>query len=523
MFAKNKKIWIYALVFLIIAFGFFLRFYNIENTPPGVYPDEAANGEDALRANETGNYQWFYPNNTGREGLFMNLIALCFKLFGANIIALKLPSIIFGALSIFGTYLLTKELFKNTRMGLIAAFLYASSFWAISFSRISFRANMLPFVLVFSFYFLFKGLRTKRWWDFAIGGFIFGIGMHTYIAWRVAPLVLVLMLIFFVLSRKKFLQEYWKSILVFLLFSFISAFPMFLTFYQHPEYLDSRSDSISILSPAINNGHLVITFLKSFFLSLIKYNFIGDMNWRHNFRPYPLLDPLTGIAFIFGIFISIKIFFQALRSRIAKKIFNVHLEQHAFLLLWFFILLIPEFMTGEGNPHALRSIGTLPVVIILAAFAFEHYIKKLEDANKKYKKNILALTLLVLLSIGIFNSLKYHIFWAQKEPVADSFNKNVTDIYRFVETLPKNQKKYIITTTNTLIKLPIYIFTSEDTTIKYFYPYELDKIKPVNANNSIFIFMEKNEEAINYIQTKYPQLVFEEKDCTLGSKFYILK
>jgi 4-amino-4-deoxy-L-arabinose transferase-like glycosyltransferase len=523
MFAKNKKAWIYGLLFLIIAFGFFLRFYNIENTPPGVYPDEAANGDDALRANETGNYQWFYPNNTGREGLFMNLVALCFKLFGINVIALKLPAIIFGTLSILGTYLLTKELFKSSRMGLIAAFLYASSFWAINFSRISFRANMLPFVLVFSFYFLFRGLRTKRWWDFAIGGFIFGVGMHTYIAWRVAPAVLLFMLIFFALSRKNFFKEYWKSILLFLLFSIIAAFPMFLTFYQHPEYLETRSSAVSILSPEINHGHPILTFLKSFSLSLIKYTFVGDMNWRHNFPPYPLLDPLTGMAFLFGIVLSIKLFFQALRSRINKKIATIHLEQHAFLLLWFFLLLVPEFMTGEGNPHALRSIGTLPVVIILATFAFEYYIKKLESTSKSYKKNILTIILLVLLPIGIFNSLKYHVFWAQEELVATSFNKNVADIYHFVETLPKNQEKYIITSSNTLIKLPIYIFTSHDTTIKYFYPDELNKISPTDLSNSIFIFMEKDKKAINYIKTKYPQLTFEEKDYSLGSKFYILK
>ena len=52
--AKNKK---YFLLFLVVALAFFLRIYNIDNAPPGIYPDEAVNGEDALCANETGNYE----------------------------------------------------------------------------------------------------------------------------------------------------------------------------------------------------------------------------------------------------------------------------------------------------------------------------------------------------------------------------------------------------------------------------------------------------------------------------------
>lgn len=518
-----KKTKIYILLALIISFGFFLRVYNIENAPPGIYPDEAINGEDALRANTTGNYQWFYPANQGREGLFMNLIALCFKFFGASILTLKLPAIIFGTLTIFGTYLLAKELFKNERIGLVSAFLTAVSFWAINFSRISFRANMLPAILAFSFYFLFRGLRTKKWWDFAFGGFIFGIGMHSYISWRIAPVILVIMLLFFALSRKKFFKEYWQSIFVFLIFSIISAFPMFLTFYQHPEFLESRSASISVFSPTTNNGSFVKAFFRSFSLSLIKYNFWGDQNWRHNFPPYPLLDPLTGLAFLFGLILSIKIFFQSFSSRIRKKTRDANLEKYAFLLLWFFLLLAPEFMTAEGNPHALRAIGTLPVVFIFCALGFEAIFKKVKKNDVFWKKFTFLMLISIFLAIGIFNSLKYHIFWAQKSIVADSFNKNVTDISRYLSTLPQNQEKYIITPYNTLIKLPIYIFHSTDSTIHYLYPNELGKIQPKNPRNSIFIFMEKNDEAIKEIKRRFPFLKLEEKNYPLQSKFYILR
>src|SRR3989344_4036377 len=184
--------WIILAVILIIAFT--VRIYRIEEIPAGIYPDEAANGVDALHAIETGDFKLFYPANFGREGLFINLQALSIALFGNTITGLKLWSILFGTFSVLGIYLLGKELFHRRAAGLIAAFMLATSYWAINFSRIGFRAIMTTFLLSFSFYFFFRGLRTRSFRDFLIAGLIFGLGLHTYIAFRVAPLILLILL-----------------------------------------------------------------------------------------------------------------------------------------------------------------------------------------------------------------------------------------------------------------------------------------------------------------------------------------
>ncbi|PJA87002.1 MAG: hypothetical protein CO141_01805, partial [Candidatus Moranbacteria bacterium CG_4_9_14_3_um_filter_42_9] len=271
----------------------------------------------------------------------------------------------------------------------------AVSFWAINFSRISFRANILPAVLVFSFYFLWKGLRTRHWTDFAVGGFIFGIGLHTYIAFRIAPAILIATLISLVASRPNFLKEYWKKILIFVIFTVISAAPMLYTFFwSHPEYFESRSASISIMSPQVNQGHLLQTFLRSFGLSLAKYNFWGDQNWRHNYPPYPILDPLTGIAFLFGFIYICAMTFRSSFQRIFKKMKNPEMEKYVFLVIWFFALLAPEFMTAEGNPHALRSIGTLPVVFLFAGLTFNFFLKNGERHSFLFKKMTVFLVIL---------------------------------------------------------------------------------------------------------------------------------
>lgn len=517
----------YSLLFLIIALGIFLRTYHIETAPPGIYPDEAMNGEDAIKANQTGHYELFYPNNEGREGLFMNIIALCFKFFGISIFTLKLPSIIFGVLTIWGTYLLTKELFRKERIALIAAFLNTISFWAINFNRISFRANMLPFVLVFSFYFLLRGIRTRKFSDFALGGFIFGAGMHTYIAFRIAPLLLLILLVSLAISRKDFIREYWKKILLFAAIALAVATPMTYTLYAHPEYIHAPIDDISIFSPLINGGHPVRTFLQSLGLSLIKFNFVGDQNWRHSYPPYAILDPLTGTAFLFGIIYSLIKLTHFFKLRVADKTRDEEFIIYSFILAWFFIMLAPEFMTGEGLPHALRSIGTLPVVMIFAAITFDYFIAKAEKNSKFYKKIVFSLVILMLLSIGSFNYIKYFYFWAPNPMVERSFDKNLTDISRFIKTLPLQKEKFIINSFSPyhspLDRLPIQIFNTDLPNTTYLYSWQnFDQIKP-QSDNFIVVLTGKDTDTETRLKQRFPNLTLQQISPSPGSIYYILK
>jgi 4-amino-4-deoxy-L-arabinose transferase-like glycosyltransferase len=518
---KNKNTKIYVLLFLIIALGFFLRIYNIEHAPPGVYPDEAVNGEDALTANDSGHYQWFYPANQGREGLFINLQAMSLKYLGTNVLALKLPSIIIGTLTILGIFLLASELF-SARVGLLSAFLTSVGFWHLNFSRIGFRAIMLPFILSFAFYFLWKGLRTKKWTAFAAGGFVFGLGLHTYIAFRIAPAILVITLISLVISRPNFLKEYWKKILIFIVFTSISAAPMLWTLYiAHPEYAESRSGSISIFSPQVNQGNLAGTFLKSFGLSLAKYNFVGDMNWRHNYPPYPVLDLLTGTAFLFGLIYSVLTALQFFRRRLLEKIGNPQMDVFVFLLAWFFIMLAPEFLTAEGNPHALRAIGTIPVVFIFSGLAFDWILDKNQKNGWLLKKVYFFLIVAMLFSIGLFNSLKYHIFWAGKIDTARSFEKVLMDVSGFIQTLPPQTEKFIIT--GSMQRVPIKVFNWQMPNLHFFYPGQVAGINPKSPKNFVIILTERNDEAVAELQRKFPALTLSETRDPLGVSYYIFK
>jgi 4-amino-4-deoxy-L-arabinose transferase-like glycosyltransferase len=441
----NSKRWLnWAIVFAIVAVAFFIRFHNIEITPAGIYPDEAVNGIDAINVNETGIHKFFYTNNYGREGLFMNLISYAIKIFGNTILGLRIWSVIFGTLTVLGIFLLTKELFRSYRSGLVAAYFLTFSFWAINFSRISFRAIMLPFVLTFSFYFLFKALHTKKYIFFALAGAFFGLGIHTYIAFRVAPLILVILLAALLATHKKFLCEHWKYLIVFLLFAFIVAFPLILDFFHNPDHFSSRTGAVSIFSPSVNQGHFFTTLGKSLGLSLAKYNFWGDQNWRHNYPPYSVLDPITGIGFLIGIIYIVAKILHLGYLRFHHKIRDEKLTIYIFLVGWLVTMLMPEFMTAEGLPHALRSIGTIPAVIIIATIPILWILGKSDKFSHFFKISTFSLLVIAFVFIGLFNTVKYFVFWANNREQHGAFNENLKNMALYLNNLPSHINKYVV-------------------------------------------------------------------------------
>lgn len=516
---KYKKLFHFFLLILIVAAAFFLRFYKIDSIPAGVYPDETVNATDAINANETGEYKIFYTNNYGREGLFMNLVALSFKIFGVNILALKIWSIVFGTLTVLGIFLLAKELFKSNRAGLISAFLSAFSFWAINFSRISFRAIMLPFVLTFTFYFIFKGIRSGKFYPFALAGLFFGIGMHTYIAFRVAPAVLFALFIVLLISKRRVFQGYWKHALVFFAFFLITASPMIYDFVKYPEHFSSRSNSISVLSPEVNKGNLWGTLGKSFGLSIAKYNFWGDQNWRHNYPPYPILDPITGIAFLAGIVYIIYKTLELLILRVRHGILDEKLYIFAFILAWFFALLAPEFLTAEGNPHALRSIGTIPVVHIIAAIPFLWVLGKSEKFGYLTKVSVWSLIFLCFIIIASFNTAKYFVFFANRPEQHGQFNENFKNMAIYLNSLPDDVHKYVLPNAGGKTMedgLPV-----SAQPIKFLTYRKAKNLEFLNENSIIkrpmvIVFMRYDQGMIDNVKNFYPQAEVKKIDLSPG-------
>src|SRR3989344_3039859 len=433
---RNWEPWVIAII-MVVAFVF--RFQYIQSTPPGLYPDEAMNGNNALEAIATGDYKVFYPDNNGREGLFMNIQAQSIRIFGNTPWALRIVSALFGLLTVLGLYKLAKLLF-NWEIAAFASFFMAISTWHVIFSRIGFRAIMAPFFLVWGFYFFWKGLRSSRMWDFAISGIFWGLGFYSYISFRVMPLALLFALWAYWYSVKKdFSHEKYEHTKIQLIRGFamlmvvaiLVVLPLGIYFYTHSGDLIGRTGQLSIFSSENPIASFAINVGKTFG----SFNVIGDYNWRHNISGAPLLFWPIGLFFVIG-------FFRSLHKLVKTRRTHGHYSSvQVMLLSWFFIGLLPVVLSNEGIPHALRAIVIIPPVMIFAGAG----LWWLYDFIKKERRDFVA-TVVILIFLGsvMLNEYRqYFTVWAKNPNVAQAFNASYADLGNQLNALPRNGQKYV--------------------------------------------------------------------------------
>lgn len=511
---KIKK---YIVLFLLIlALGAFFRFYLLTEIPPGLYPDEAMNGNNALETLSTGNFKIFYPENNGREGLFINLQMITLWAFGNEPWALRVVSALFGTLTILGVYLLSKELFETktkessikirplseftgaTRLkpsswlsiqestildtkylilnthtvALLSSFFLATSYWHINFSRIGFRAILIPFFATFGMYFLLRGLRDPNIWDMVLAGVFIGLGFHSYIAFRFMSFMIAVPLVWYL--RHWWIRRYFRGetsivtsevsplkkintscipclIALFLFITFVVALPIGYYFLQNPQDFLGRGGQVSIFS----SGSPLKEFIKSNLLTIAMPFVRGDCNWRHNLACKPELNPIVAVFFVLGLIYAVRSLFRtkfSLRSELSS-------EQSTFLLAWLFFMMFPATLTREGLPHALRSIGLIPPIMILAGYGAYIFLNKnlgwfeLQKEKwpekisqlKRVQQEIKLLFLLSLLLIPIVTYRDYFIRWAYNPNTYFAFSTDLWRLGKFLNSLPNDTKKYVIT------------------------------------------------------------------------------
>jgi len=427
----------------ILIIAIFLRFYHFTATPPGLYPDEAIDGNNAAEVAATGHYQVFYTEDNGREGLYVNMIAAMFQFFHAphEPWVVRLPAAVAGVLTVLGLYLLVAELF-GSGTGLLAAFLLATSFWHINFSRIGFRAILAPLLLAWSLYLLIKAFRaaSKRaaaWWYAAAAGIVYAAGFYTYIAYRITPLLFLLFIPFF---RKH--PGFWKRAVVFIVAAFIVAAPIGWYFLNHPADFFGRTSQIAVTNSGNPVGHFAANLAKT----LLMFNVYGDGNWRHNYSGAPELFFPVGILFVIGIVLGcvwLRKYWRSSHSR-KKSVLSENPPLFGLLLVfcWFILALLPAALSDEGIPHALRSILMLPPAIIFSALAGIWLYRLIKPYWGRTATAIIVA--LFLVSTAAFAYVDYFVKWAEDPNVSGAFNADYVTIGYEINALPASTPKYVV-------------------------------------------------------------------------------
>ena len=199
-------------ILLIFTFllALFLRTYRLADFPAGPNMDEVSQGYTAYSILKTGKDEWgqflpLSPRSFGdyRAPLYTYLLIPAVAIFGLNDFAIRFPAAVIGSLAVIVLYFLVKELLKDEKLALAAAFFLAINPWHISLSRGAFEASLHVFFFPLGFWLFLKGLKNLRW--LFLSSFILGVNLFSYYAPRFfTPLAVVLLLYFF---RKEFFKK----------------------------------------------------------------------------------------------------------------------------------------------------------------------------------------------------------------------------------------------------------------------------------------------------------------------------
>ena len=378
-------------------------------------------------------------------------------------------------------------------------------------------------------YFLLKGFNTsnlKSILSIILAGIFFGLGFYTYIAFRIAILIPFFLMLYqmkiywprfkvmlnekcsvFSLIKKIYIKDRWWYWDLFFIVVILVALPLGIYFLQNPSDFISRASGISIFA----TENPVKEFIKSTIKTLAMFNFYGDSNWRHNYSGSPMLNWSVGILFIIGFIISIIKTIKAIKNKTSFVAYYI-------LILWFVLMLLPAVFTAEGIPHAIRSIGVIPVIYIFASLGFIWFMDKFQKTLRKYPQkskllfNILLFLFLFQPSISNFN--KYFFKWANNPNVKGAFRQDLVDMGNYINSLPSGIQKYIIVNepgvpvpypngipmpSQTIIFIQNTKNNKKQTT--YLKPEELDKIE---KKPSIVIPIKYDEKIFEKLKEKFP-------------------
>lgn len=457
----TKKIFIFLILIIIIASG--LRLWKLGEVPSSPDWDEVALGYNSYSIMQTGKdeYGEFLPIilrsfNDYKPALYAYLDMPFIKLLGLNVLAVRLPSAIFGILTVFATYFLIKQLFKKEKLALLSSFLLAISPWHIQFSRIAFEANVGVALNVFGTLFLLKSFKKPRL--LLLSAIMFGLSLHTYQSEKVFVPLLILILVFcfrgelFRISKKYLYLSLGLFILILL--------PLLLFILTNKDAL-SRATTVSIFSNNSiiqeNTDKIAVDRSRKDFLGLIFDNrrvefvkhIVGgylthfDPNWlfvrgdiaRHR-------APGMGLMYLAELpFLLIGIY-MLLFGNYGKSV-------KFFVFFWLLIAPIPASVTNDV-PHGVRTLNFLPTLQVLTAIGLISFLSWLFKIRGKLMIKYPLIFLFTFFSLFNFYYYLNQYFVQQNYFHAKYWQYGYENIVKYLSGAHKDYNKVIVSNTATM-------------------------------------------------------------------------
>lgn len=442
---------------LIIILGFLLRFVDVSNNPPGLYSDEASIGYNAYKILTTGKDEygvphpfWFKSFGDYKLPVYIYSVTSAMSVLGKTELAVRIPSILSGTVTIFIFYLFVKKLLELEKdkdlkkkfryLPLLASLLLATSSWHIQFSRGGFEITMGTLFFLLGCYFYIYFLKKNSQKTILLSMLFFVLSIYTYHTFRVlSPLALL-----FIAIQQKIYKK--PSAIPIVALTIVLLLPIVL-FSLSPEGSErfrgtSAFPELGVTDPVWQRIIYPIDYIRNY-LSFYSFDFLfsfGDGIGRHQMPNFGELFRWQLPFFLGGIYILLKLKRSVLKFATFLLFFSVPLAG---------ALAVP-------SPHALRSLPLVLPCMIIIGVGIVTFVQSI----KKHRLRITTIVIICLLAFYEF--FLYLHFYYIHYPIVNQLDWGSNYKGVVLSTSPiKSNYKHIIIDQN-LAFAPVYFHFYDD-------------------------------------------------------------
>lgn len=465
---KNYTKIIFAILLII---GIIVRVWKFPEGIPEINIDEIMTAVNAKSIAETGkdileqSFPVYLLGWGGQSVVLAYLMAICVKIFGYTLFAIRIPTLIISIISLVVFYDFIKKITDNKNVALVGLGLLVISPWHIMQSIWSLDCNMFPHFLLFAMDILVTGLKEKRRGLIYLSMFFFALTLYCYgIAIYFVPFFLLIMAIYLVKKKKLRIPDLIVCIAIFIFF----ALPIVTMFFLNGLGINKTITIFNITIPFYENLNRTTDML------LFSENKLEQLlqNILDTFSLIILQDDkiLWNTTSLFGTTYHITLVFVVLGiidivKRLKKKS-DEDKTSSVMLITWLTLSTLTGFLVNQTNANRLNSIWYVLIAIgTLGIWATYKEVK-----NKKvFKYDAIAVYAILFILFSVY-FYKYHV---PKIDMSTCFSNgfyqsliyaNDTDkkkVY-FDDTDPRGRYTYYLTLGNDETKEYIRLTTAEE-------------------------------------------------------------
>ncbi len=478
----------------ITTLAFALRTLILSSHPYPWSGDEVSIGIEARRILQGEVTNYFETGWSSQPNWSFIPTAITETLFGENILAVRIPSALAGTCAVLFLYLAAREFFSPS-IALMASTVLAALPYHLHFSRVGVHNVVDSLMSAVVFWMLARGYRKNdlRW--FFSAGIAAGLCIYTYAGTRLALILSVLTLIFFLLRDRKFLTTHWQHLTAFAAAGIISAAPQAAFFARHPDIFMGRFGQEGIFlngwltMQAAQTGRSVLSILFDQFTRTFLV-FISSPALGNFFNsPYPYLTLLGSIFFLLGMAYSL-----------------AHLLEpaHFIVLLWFWSVILFGGILTLNPPANTRMLMTAPPVALLIAIGIEKTLEYPEKFGILLARMVIPI-MAILVGILTYQNIRYYMGeYRTNMYFQDANGEYAMEAGLMAKGLGPDYQIYSLGAPRVFTGFPTFAFLAPDNPKTDLTADAISTLELAPGQKSIFFASPENLGAIEELQEKYP-------------------